>query len=214
MKTSLFLFCATLALTSLACSSHPNPLGSTTGDGAGGQGGSGATTTTTSVTGTTGAGGGAAVDPGTWKLDSNLTVNGHVLAKDLRSAVSRTVDSGQGPQMVVELTTAEGYCELLRNGGCLADGELLVTFTFAGTTKGTYPAAKSVPAEAGSVEAFTTGVDSNCTGPGIGFDSGQVTVSEATLAPGGSVVMSSALSRAFGTLGGTVTAPYCDGAVD
>ena len=116
--------------------------------------------------------------------------------------------------MIVELTTAEGYCELLRNGGCLADGELLIAFTFAGTTQGTYPTAKSVPAEIGSVEAYSTGIDSNCTGVGLGFDSGQVTVSEATLAPGGSVVMKAALSNAFGTLGGTVTAPYCDGAVD
>jgi hypothetical protein len=112
MKTSLFLFCATLALTGLACSTPPNPLGSTT-TGTGGQGGSVAATTT-SVGGTTGAGGNAAVDPGTWKLDSNLTVNGHPLGKDLRSAVARTVDLGQGPQMVVELTTTEGYCELLR----------------------------------------------------------------------------------------------------
>lgn len=214
MKTSLFLLCATLALTGLACSTPPNPLGSTTGDGAGGQGGSVAAMTTTSGTGTAGAGGNAAVDPGTWKLDSNLTVNGHPLGKDLRSAVARTVDLGQGPQMVVELTTAEGYCELLRNGGCLANGELLITLTFAGTTKGTYPTAKSVPAEAGSVEAYSTGIDANCTGAGLGFDAGEVTVTEASLAPGGAVVMKVGLSSAFGQLTGTVTAPYCDGAVD
>jgi hypothetical protein len=216
MKPGLFLFCSSLALMGLACSSTPNPLGSSTSGDTGGQGGS-ANPTTTSV-GTTssgGTGGAAGVDPGTWKLDSNITANGHSLSKDIRSAVSRLADLGQGPELVVELTSAENYCELLRNGGCIANGEVLVTLTFNGTTKGTYPIAKSIPAEPGSVEVFFTTIDQSCTGAGLGLDSGEVTVSAATLSPGGAVVLNAALSSAFnGQLSGTVTAPFCDGVVD
>lgn len=215
MNPSFFFSCASLTLIGLACSSPATPAGSSTSDGSGGQGGSADHATASVGTSSGGDAGGGDVDPGTWKLDSNITANGHVISKDVRSAVSRLMDLGQGPEMIVELTSAENYCELLRNGGCLADGELLVSFSFHGTTKGTYPTAKEIPAEAGSVNVFFTGIDGDCTGVGLGLDSGQVTVSEATLSPGGAVVLDAALSSAFtGQLSGTVRAPYCDGVID
>lgn len=150
--------------------------------------------------------------PGTWKLQSNVTLNGHDLAKDIRSAISRTESGGSGTVMVVELTTASDYCALLRGSGCLADGEVVVTLTFEGTSAKDYPAATQIPPEAGSIEAFMSGVDNGtCTGAGIGLDSGHVVVSKADLAAGGGVSLDIDLSSAFGDLTGTVEAPFCDG---
>lgn len=208
--------CAAIGLFACACSSAP--AGTTTGGGgssAGTYSASVASSTSASVggSGTGGASAAGGADPGTWSLQSNITVNGRSPSKDIRSAVSRTVDLGQGPQMVVELTSAVDYCALLQKGGCLANGEILVTFTFNGQKAADYPTAQQIPAEPNSVDVFMTGIDKNCTGVGLGLDQGDVKVTEASLVAGGRVALQANLSSAInGSLSGTVKAPYCVGA--
>jgi hypothetical protein len=114
--------------------------------------------------------------------------------------------------MVVELTSAADYCALLQKKGCLPKGEILVSLTFNGMKAGDYPTAKQIPAEPGSVEVFVTGIDMNCTGLGVGLDTGDVLVTEATLTSGGAVSLTANLSSALNeALSGTVKAPYCAG---
>jgi hypothetical protein len=139
-------------------------------------------------------------------LQSNIIDNGRSVMNDIRSAVLRKTATG----MSVELTSAAGYCEILQNKGCPANGDLLVTFSFTGTSPGDYPTAVQAPQEPNSVQVFTIGVGNNCLGPGLGLDTGDVKVTMVDLAPGGAATLTANLSSAFtGTLSGTVRAPYC-----
>lgn len=143
-----------------------------------------------------------------WVISSDISVNGKNLGSDARSAITRVMDLGEGPVTVVQVTSAEDYCEMLKADGCLADGELLLTFEIYGDEPGSYPLSSSAQPE--HMNASFVSIDRDCRGAGIGPSMGWVDVHDIDLEPGGSVDMEFGLTLLVGSVAGTVTAPWCE----
>ena len=145
-----------------------------------------------------------------WTISSDVSVNGINLSNATRSAITRVLDFGDGPITVVQVTSAENYCELLKADGCLENGEVLLTFQIYGDEPGSYPLTSLLDQDPGHMSASFVGIDLNCTGAGIGPSGGWAEVHRMDLGPGGAVEMEFDLSLIAGSVGGMVTAPWCE----
>src|SRR5262245_43247663 len=69
--------------------------------------------------GASAGGGGSSPGPAaSWKIDANISLNGHDFAHDTQSAVARKLTLTFDEHLVVELTSAPDYCTLLEDHGC------------------------------------------------------------------------------------------------
>ncbi len=145
-----------------------------------------------------------------WTISSDVSINGKNLSNDSRSAITRVMDLGNGPVTVVQVTTAENYCELLKNDGCLENGEVLLSFQIYGNEPGAYPLSSILDQDPGHMSASLVGIDLNCAGAGIGPSDGWAEVHSMDLSPGGAVEMEFLLTLIAGSVGGTIIAPWCE----
>lgn len=147
----------------------------------------------------------------TWSIESNLTVNGRRLDEGIRSVIAQHVDYGSGPGLSIVLTSAAEYCALVRDSGCIADGEVVVSLSVYGTAPGAYTLSSSVDETPGTFSLIYQSIDRDCTGAGIGPSEGTLTITESDAAAV-SVQFDTALSfvGASADIGGTLTAPFCD----
>jgi hypothetical protein len=146
-----------------------------------------------------------------WDVMGGFTINGFSATDGIKSAVARWITIDDARTLTVELTSLPAYCDLLRSGGCLPDGEVDIALTIYGEEPGTYELARDIPAPPGTFRMTWTSIDTgDCRGVGIGPSTGTLRL----LRVEGDAVwieFETALSFVTGDVpfGGSATAPIC-----